>query len=191
MDKIGMSLDEIVAQNKKARGGAGRVERGRGRGRGAGARGAKRGGRLGPRLDSTKPQQKTTRITTTRGRGRGGRGGSTRGAPVAGRGVARTTRGGIRGGLRVSIRSQPNGVAGTQVYIGNIPKTVTWQQLKETFATVGKVLHADVALTEQGVSRGYGLVKFETAADAQKAINTFNNADFNGQKVVVKLDNKA
>lgn len=38
---------------------------------------------------------------------------------------------------------------GKQVFVGNIPYTVTWQQLKDVFRECGNVLRADVPQDER------------------------------------------
>lgn len=87
-------------------------------------------------------------------------------------------------------RYQNQNKDGTQIYVGNIPYTVTWQQLKDAFREHGNVLHADVPSDYMGRSRGFGLVRFESADDAQNAITAMNNSDFNGRQIYVKLDEK-
>ena len=53
---------------------------------------------------------------------------------------------------------------GAQVFVGNLPFSVTWQDLKERFEEVGKVVRSDV-LTAKGRSKGFGRVTFESDAD--------------------------
>lgn len=48
-----------------------------------------------------------------------------------------------------------------ELYVGNLPFRVRWQDLKDLFRKCGTVLRADVALTpHDGRSRGFGVVLF-------------------------------
>ena len=47
-------------------------------------------------------------------------------------------------------------------YVGNLAYSVGWQDLKDLFRSAGRVIHADVMLEENGRSKGYGTVEFET-----------------------------
>ncbi|KAI9364463.1 hypothetical protein DFJ73DRAFT_418899 [Zopfochytrium polystomum] len=81
-----------------------------------------------------------------------------------------------------------NSLAGRQLFVGNLPFTVGWQDLKDLFRDVGTVLRADVATSPAGKSRGFGSVLFATVEEAQNAINTFNNYELNGRKIEVRED---
>jgi len=76
------------------------------------------------------------------------------------------------------------------VFVGNIPYTVTWQQLKDVFRECGNVLRADVPQDEKGRSKGFGIVLFETQDEAHRAIEMMNEAEFNGRKIFLKMDDK-
>lgn len=75
----------------------------------------------------------------------------------------------------------------TQVYVSNIPFSVTWKELKSLFQISGAVLHADVFQT-QGRSKGTGVVLFESSIDAENAITKLNGYEFNGRPLEVRLD---
>ncbi|KAG8216827.1 hypothetical protein J3R82DRAFT_7086 [Butyriboletus roseoflavus] len=62
----------------------------------------------------------------------------------------------------------------TQLFVGNLPYRVRWQDLKDLFRRAGTVLRADVSLGPDNRSRGYGTVLLATAEDAGRAIDTFN-----------------
>jgi len=76
---------------------------------------------------------------------------------------------------------------GTQLYVGNLPWSAQWSDLKDLFADHGCV-YADVVVGRDGRSRGYGIVRFDTAEQAQAAIAEFNEYDFNGRPIVVRED---
>lgn len=50
---------------------------------------------------------------------------------------------------------------GKQIFVGNLPFSVTKTQLKEAFKDFGTILHADVPSDDRGKSKGYGIVLFE------------------------------
>lgn len=55
---------------------------------------------------------------------------------------------------------------GNRLYVGNLSWDVTWQILKDHFKTAGNVLFADVALDNEGKSKGFGFIEFGTPAEA-------------------------
>ncbi|KEI39919.1 uncharacterized protein L969DRAFT_16591 [Mixia osmundae IAM 14324] len=71
----------------------------------------------------------------------------------------------------------------TQLFVGNLPFRVRWQDLKDLFRKCGTVLRADVALTVDNRSKGFGSVLFANEADALMAIDVFNG--FNWQMRVL------
>jgi polyadenylate-binding protein len=59
------------------------------------------------------------------------------------------------------------------------------QALHDTFAAFGNVLSCKVAVDENGRSRGYGFVHYETAEAADAAIKAVNGMLLNDKKVYV------
>ena len=81
---------------------------------------------------------------------------------------------------------------GTQVYIGNLPWRTNWQELKDLGGQYGEVQRADVAADRfTGRSKGFGTLKFATQETAQAAIEALNDSEFQGRKIVARLDNYA
>ena len=73
-----------------------------------------------------------------------------------------------------------------KLYVGNLPYTVTTDQLKDYFATAGAVVDCIVITDSRtGRSKGFGFVEFEKEEDAEKAIKDFNGKDFEGRALVV------
>lgn len=62
----------------------------------------------------------------------------------------------------------------TQLFVGNLPFRVRWQDLKDLFRKCGTVLRADVALTLENRSKGFGTVLFANRDDAARAIDTYS-----------------
>ena len=57
-----------------------------------------------------------------------------------------------------------------QVIVHGLPFSFAWQELKDLFKPVGGVSKADIVLDQEGRSRGWGTVTFQTPADADRAI---------------------
>jgi len=78
--------------------------------------------------------------------------------------------------------------SGCQVYVGNLPYTTSWKELKDHFKVAGNVTHADVAQDGGGKSRGFGTVLFGSTREAAKAIQIFNESEFHGRTIEVRPD---
>lgn len=73
-----------------------------------------------------------------------------------------------------------------KLYVGNLTYEVTDEELKETFTQAGTVISATIIkFRDSGRSKGFGFVEMEDEAGAQKAIETFNEQDYKGRKMVV------
>ncbi|KAG2208687.1 hypothetical protein INT47_007786 [Mucor saturninus] len=75
-----------------------------------------------------------------------------------------------------------------QLFIGNLPFRVRWQDIKDQFRKAGQVIRADVALNFDNRSKGHGTVLFATIEDAQKAIDMFDNFKWLGRVIEVRGD---
>ncbi|KAI0760498.1 hypothetical protein C8Q74DRAFT_1163946, partial [Fomes fomentarius] len=86
------------------------------------------------------------------------------------------------------------GVPGTgtqtsrNLFVGNLPFHIQWQDLKDLFRQAGAVQRADVALGADGRSRGFGTVSFSNEADAERAVRMFNGYEYNGRPLKVHFD---
>lgn len=60
------------------------------------------------------------------------------------------------------------------IFVKNLAPTVDNKGLFDTFSVFGNILSCKVAMDENGVSKGYGYVHYETAEAAQDAIQKFN-----------------
>lgn len=76
----------------------------------------------------------------------------------------------------------------TQLFVGNLPYRVRWQDLKDLFRRAGTVLRADVSLAPDNRSRGYGTVLLATAEDAGRAIDLFNGFVWQTRTLEVRHD---
>lgn len=68
----------------------------------------------------------------------------------------------------------PNSYYGRVLFVGNLPFHCQWQDLKDLFRAAGNIQRADVALSAEGKSRGFGTVLFNTAEDAQNAVRIYH-----------------
>lgn len=75
-----------------------------------------------------------------------------------------------------------------QLFIGNLPFRVRWQDIKDLFRKAGQVLRADVALNHENRSKGHGTILFSNVADAQNAIDMFNGYKWQGRILEVRGD---
>lgn len=71
------------------------------------------------------------------------------------------------------------------IFIKNLDDAIDNKALHDTFASFGNVLSCKVATDEQGRSRGYGYVHYETAEAAETAIQAVNGMLLNDKKVYV------
>ncbi|THU89533.1 polyadenylate binding protein [Dendrothele bispora CBS 962.96] len=71
------------------------------------------------------------------------------------------------------------------IFIKNLDEQIDNKALHDTFAAFGNVLSCKVATDEQGRSKGYGFVHYETNEAAENAIKAVNGMLLNDKKVYV------
>ena len=75
-----------------------------------------------------------------------------------------------------------------KAYVGNLPYSVTADQLKDLFATAGTVVDAIVISDKQsGRSKGFGFVEMSSKEELDKLIEMFNEKDFEGRSMRVSV----
>jgi RNA recognition motif-containing protein len=72
------------------------------------------------------------------------------------------------------------------IYVGNISRTVTEQDLKEAFEAFGAVQSAAIIKDKfSGESRGFGFVEMPNKEEGDKAIAGLNGKDLKGRTLTV------
>ena len=72
------------------------------------------------------------------------------------------------------------------IYVGNLPFSVTEEDLKRAFEAYGQVATANVIKDQySNQSKGFGFVEMEDQAEAQAAISGLNGKDLNGRTITV------
>lgn len=75
----------------------------------------------------------------------------------------------------------------TELHVSNLSSQVTEEDLKELFAEYGTVTRVHLPQDrETGHSRGFGFVEMSNEDEENKAIETLNEAEWMGRKIVVK-----
>ena len=76
----------------------------------------------------------------------------------------------------------------TKLYVGNLSYSVTEEQLRQLFSQAGEI--EEVALIMDRDTRqpkGFGFVEMTTQAEAEKAIQMFNEHELDGRRMMVNI----
>ena len=72
------------------------------------------------------------------------------------------------------------------IYIGNLPYSISEDDLRDLFATHGEVSSANIIIDrDSGRSKGFGFVEMPDKSQAESAINALNESDVQGRNVRV------
>lgn len=72
------------------------------------------------------------------------------------------------------------------IYVGNLPYSVTDEELRAAFADFGEVASASVIMDKMsGRSKGFGFVEMPNNSEAEEAINALNESALNGRNIKV------
>ena len=72
------------------------------------------------------------------------------------------------------------------IYVGNLPYSVTENELQTMFGEFGEVSSANI-ITDRytGQSKGFGFVEMASQEEAEEAINALNDSSVQGRNVKV------
>ena len=72
------------------------------------------------------------------------------------------------------------------IYVGNLPYSVTDEDLRDAFSAYGQVDSARVITDrDSGRSKGFGFVEMESSSEAEAAIQALNGQDMQGRVLTV------
>lgn len=75
-----------------------------------------------------------------------------------------------------------------KLYVGNLSYNTTEDGLRQLFAQAGEVKQVSLIMDrETQRSRGFGFVEMASQADAEKAIQMFNNYELDGRRLMVNI----
>ncbi|AED97254.1 THO complex subunit 4A [Arabidopsis thaliana] len=158
---LDMSLDDMIAKNRKSRGGAGPA---RGTGSGSGP---------GPTRRNN-PNRK-----------------STRSAPYQSAKAPESTWGhdmfSDRSEDHRSGRSSAGIETGTKLYISNLDYGVMNEDIKELFAEVGELKRYTVHFDRSGRSKGTAEVVYSRRGDALAAVKKYNDVQLDGKPMKIEI----
>ena len=72
------------------------------------------------------------------------------------------------------------------IYVGNLPYSVTEDDLKNAFGEFGEVSSASIITDKySGRSKGFGFIEMHNDTEASEAINSLNESDLKGRNMRV------
>jgi RNA recognition motif-containing protein len=72
------------------------------------------------------------------------------------------------------------------IYVGNLPYSVTDTDLRETFSRFGEVSQVNLIADKfTGESKGFGFVEMDNNSEADAAIKGLNGTDMKGRSIKV------
>ena len=75
-----------------------------------------------------------------------------------------------------------------RIYVGNLNKSTTQEELTTLFTQAGTVSSVEVVMDKgTGTSKGFAFVAMATQEDADKAISMFNTYDMGGNALKVNV----
>jgi RNA recognition motif-containing protein len=74
----------------------------------------------------------------------------------------------------------------TKIFVGNLPKATTQEELSTLFAQAGEVAETDIITDRKsGEPKGFAFVTMSTQSEAEKAIEMFNAYSLNERELKV------
>jgi len=76
----------------------------------------------------------------------------------------------------------------SKLYVGNLSYNVSEDDLRQLFAQAGEIKEVSLILDrDTRRPKGFGFVEMATQAEAEKAIQMFNEYEVDGRKMIVNL----
>jgi RNA recognition motif-containing protein len=73
-----------------------------------------------------------------------------------------------------------------RIYVGNLPYSVTDEDLRQTFLAFGNLANAEVVKDKfSGQSKGFGFVDMPNSSEAEAAIQALHDQPLKGRKLTV------
>uniref|UniRef100_A0A7S2W0R0 RRM domain-containing protein n=1 Tax=Eucampia antarctica TaxID=49252 RepID=A0A7S2W0R0_9STRA len=76
----------------------------------------------------------------------------------------------------------------TSVFVGNLSYETSWQDLKDHMRQAGNVDEANVLSMDDGRSKGCGIVQYQRAQDADRAVRELQNSILQGRPIFCRED---
>ncbi len=76
----------------------------------------------------------------------------------------------------------------SKLYVGNLSYNISEEQLRQLFSQAGEIKEVSLILDrETRRPKGFGFVEMMTQAEAEKAIQLFNEYELDGRKLTVNM----
>ena len=76
----------------------------------------------------------------------------------------------------------------SKLYVGNLSYNVSEDELRELFSQAGEVKEVTLIMDrDTRRPKGFGFVEFTNQADAEKAIQMFNDQELDGRRMTVNM----
>lgn len=76
----------------------------------------------------------------------------------------------------------------SKLYVGNLSYNISEEQLRQLFSQAGEIKEVSLILDrETRRPKGFGFVEMMTQAEAEKAIQMFNEYELDGRKLTVNM----
>ncbi|KIW37589.1 hypothetical protein, variant 2 [Exophiala oligosperma] len=73
-------------------------------------------------------------------------------------------------------------VSSTRLYLGNLPRNITKQDIEDHFGT-----HGAGSIKEIKLMNGFGFIEYEDAMDARDVVPAFHGTEFKGERLTVQF----
>lgn len=75
-----------------------------------------------------------------------------------------------------------------RLFIGNIPYSTQWQELKDFLRKAGEIYRVEIPENSDGRAKGFAIATYQSRETASAAIAQFNGVEFQGRELTVRFD---